>query len=1167
MAAISTQELKLLIENSITENIKTNHIFFKKIFDVFFEYLSDTYKLGTDSHLILETDKNLWDSDYSQLNHVDLTDIKKELIKTYLHDYNIFFDKLQNDESILRYINNLYTGLGIDRSFDTSKLYDMINEEEFLIHKKFAQQKTVPLLFNYIQDLIAKTGVGQFDSDEAYFNMYEGTNYNPRKAFAYTVDTSLFKPIYDSSIKPITHPLGFSYNYYKELNSSFTEYFNLETEIVDFKVYELDGTVELNVYNDEGTMIGSACSESLDATMDVPQFSVPVVNTLSNYGSAKTNIAGITFQRTSSKEYKLVSDGLENFEGIINNCKLLDWNLDSQSYVTHEDENTDEDIRRDLYGGILNYNDKDLTLLDLSNFELYDELGDTIGEIIAGGEIVYDAFYDIPRKQVWIRKWDENLNGEGDGDYYWVRSSYLGMNRDFITFASTESMYSLEALQFSNPDDNVRIWSPDADKVLNPYGGCYTFFITLLDDENDHYIWTADKEQGTTITHSMKINTKGLYINEMNGTNSTALFDFQLNRRYHVTFNWDNNGRRVFVDGIELFLEDDNKAYNEKFFIKGVDISGFSLNEIIEIEVPLLKRSLTYDEIYSQIETKKIELNVNYLKGDTILFENYSQPFIEIEQEIQDIIDSINGDIAAVQNQLLRVITLSKDSAYVTIETQRVNKLIESARDYISVIRNFSINFKSLTIPYLEVYVEDDERKIKDMFDLIDDDEVAFQYSIPLSTASFEFFTEVNEIILGNPYYYQEQSVVRANYILDNFDILNRPMTLIEINDMRADHDTYVKSEEFYDSGLLMYFSLDRKIFETYHNEAEAVDHCFSPWYIGETYDIGLDANLLFQYYNDMENCGLIFDAEAYAFGDYLEHPKAMVDESLEFNNNTVIYENVIGVSETEEDGKPKLIIILDNGKDVDTTRIEYIKNKYWKLYNNSTGELIESRYENIIMDYSYQIKVTGTKLTDGEMNHILYSQLGEDKASYNDEKILKENLSYDRKYRNVYLLNEPQSYTDTTTITIDGEDITLYTLTESYFDSLVTFYEKTNWYNDIWTRVEGFKRFDMVMNFGEESFYENEILLGSDVDFISDAEFIESSISDGHKFMTIRNGEEVKCVNIDTTPVYESFNELGENLYNSIAEESITLSQTFEQAVYDKDNNLVETKTVVINY
>jgi len=134
MAAISTQELKLLIENSITENIKTNHIFFKKIFDVFFEYLSDTYKLGTDSHLILETDKNLWDSDYSQLNHVDLTDIKKELIKTYLHDYNIFFDKLQNDESILRYINNLYTGLGIDRSFDTSKLYDMINEEEFFMN-------------------------------------------------------------------------------------------------------------------------------------------------------------------------------------------------------------------------------------------------------------------------------------------------------------------------------------------------------------------------------------------------------------------------------------------------------------------------------------------------------------------------------------------------------------------------------------------------------------------------------------------------------------------------------------------------------------------------------------------------------------------------------------------------------------------------------------------------------------------------------------------------------------------------------------------------------------------------------------------------------------------------------------------------------------------------
>lgn len=1220
--AINTQELKLLIDNIIPGNIKDNHIFFKKIFDVFFDYISDTYKLGSDSHLLLETDKALWNSDYSTLNNVDLSGIKKELIKTYLHDYNIFFDKLENDEEIHKYINKLYDELGLDRKFDATSLIDVINEEEFLIHKKFAQQKTIPLLFNYINDLVEKTGIGHLDSDGSHFKMYEGTNYNPRRAFAYTVDTSLFKPIYMSAIKPITHPLGFSFNYFKKMEVSQIDNFNIDTTIEDFKVYVMEGDNVINAYMPPLNKMPKDCS--FNPTKAIPQFVVPAVNTLSQYGTAKTTIAGNTFLRTGNNKYKLVSDGIEQFEGEISNCTLMDWNLDDNSYVLHKSEDTDADIRRDLYGAMLNYNDISLTYIDLSTFDNIDSLKGRIGEIMVASDdidgkvyqgVALDAFYDIGNRTVWLRKWDDTL-----GKYYWERSRYLGMNRDFITFKSNESMYSLEALKFSNFNDNIRIYSNDADRVFNPYGGCIAFFITLLDVEDVHYVMSAKKSNGTAITHSILVEPDGLYVTELNGISSKGFFNFQPNRRYQVVFNWDSNGREIYIDGEKLFLQDDNKTYNEKFYVKGVNTNTFTVNDYITIDVPLTRKSLRYQELNSYLDIISLDLKVDYKKGDTILFENLSTTTIEdIDNRINDVIISVENEIVEVQNQLLRVTTLSKDKMYISSETIRVNKLIAQARDYIENIRVIPVTIGSLNLSYNDLIRENDEGAIKQMFDAITDSESLYEYMIPTSNAGFQYFTELNEVTVGNPLYYSEQSVSKVNYILDNFDILNRPMLLPEIVEMKKDHDTYIKSDGFYNSGLQILFSQDRKIFEHYHNEMQTIDHCFTPWYIGETYSIGLDNNLLFMYYNNVQNCALIYDTDDCAFGKYLDHPKSKVDSSLEFNSSTVVYDTILSVTEMTENGKPKLIAYLNND-----TRIEYVKGVYWRHYNNLNGTIIEEKSKNTIMDYSYQIRVIGSKTNDGtrvEFNGTkniytdydkskeyfkLDSQLGEVTATKSMMKTLKDSLVLDAKTRKLYideahynrivqtlldngyikdvngiLMKEivtscKNSYLDLLLSywqymvkeEIDGRVV--YSTVESYFDKLIY-----KWDDIVLSKKDEIK-YSIDQSF-TENFYKEFIDIDEDTT-LGETVMISSAMSDGFGFQLYRDNDEVRATVIDENSVtYSHYTAKYEDFFNSCgtikANDTFntynypTMDMTFTQKDYHTDSTNPTTQTITIHY
>ena len=1111
MASITSQELKLIIENMIPDNIKTNHKWFNEIFNIFFEYLSDTYRLGTDSHLLLETDTTLWNENYSGLNHVDLTGIKAELIKTYLHDYNIFFEKVGNDENINRLINKMYTELGIDKSFDASKLTDVINEEEFLIHKKFSQQKTISLLFNYMSDLVNKTGVGQFDDTDAYFKMYEGTFYNPRKAFAYTIDTSLFKTIYDYSIKPITHPLGFSYNYKHSIKDELVNFFNVDSEIQDFKLFVLEDSISIQTFKTNEIKEGELCY--VDPLLsNTPQFKVSSENTLGLYGGYKTIIEGNSFIRTGDNTYKKISDGIQQFEGQISGCTLLDWNLDTSSYTLTKDLYTDDDIRKDLYGAIVNYNE--ITGL---------------GDIYAAGVLKSDAYVDPITRIVYIKN---GIDSHGNNKY--VASLYLGVERDFITFKSTESMYSLEALKFDNYNDCIKIYSVDKDQVINPFGGSISFFITLLDNESEHIVWCAEQHDKGGLTHSLIIDSSGIFINEYMGTTSYADYKFDLNRRYHITVNWNKSGRNIIIDNQEQYLRDTNKVYNEFIYYTTNQIEKLENVTVFDISIPFIRKSLSYQQLNSYSEPYTLSLSKSFSKSNVVLFENIGETLENFLTYIEFVKTTLTNEIVSVQNDMFRKTSTSRDPIYVKLETKRVSDLVNDAHDYMNSIYNIEINIMGESIKLLDIIIQNDEKLLKTMFDNLPGEDT---FILTKSTSVFEYFTEDNEIYVGNSPYFTGRKVCKTNYILDNFDIFNRPLNMSEIMSIKEDHDNYILSDEYRESDLELFFSLDRKIFEHYHNEMVSVDSCFLAWFIGDTYDIGLDGNLLLQYYNDTANCGNIFSIDDCQFGGYIDHSKATVDNSLEFNTNVVIYDNVVNVLEMKEGGKLKLVAYLDNN-----TRIEYVKGVYWRHINGENGTIIEEKSNKTIMDYSYQIKVLGTSTTDDTILHNkMVLMMGDHRYSgiIWQEKI--EATNKDKKTRKFYNNDEIRDY-----------------VVEDYYDYNAKYYEDTHIIDnsaDILTHK-------IIMSFEELS----QKSFIDDLGIISDDSFISTSFDDVVLIRLIKNGTEYNSIDNNGSISYIPWKEKDIMFFNSCNFYNTT-PQTFVQKQYDINKHIIASNNVTIQY
>jgi hypothetical protein len=160
-------------------------------------------------------------------------EIKNELLKTYLENIDFAFRKVITDDTVVKRLTRAYNDLGMQYVpiSETNFIKGIDFLEYFSTSKEFKQSKGKATGIEYAYNLLRRMGIQPLDNSEEtidpIFSVKEGTETNPNEPFTFIVTGSLYKEIYEASVKPIAHPVGFGYIYYKLTQLNFIDYVDL----------------------------------------------------------------------------------------------------------------------------------------------------------------------------------------------------------------------------------------------------------------------------------------------------------------------------------------------------------------------------------------------------------------------------------------------------------------------------------------------------------------------------------------------------------------------------------------------------------------------------------------------------------------------------------------------------------------------------------------------------------------------------------------------------------------------------------------------------------------------------------------------------------------------------------------------------------------------------
>jgi hypothetical protein len=225
---------------SFLPNISRKDTLYADVVDIIGEILDTNMPCATDiSKLVIPTN----------------IELKNELLKIYLQNISYAFNSALMDDTVVKKLTQVYESLGMMYT-PTFAVGNSTRDfsEYFYTSKEFKQSKGKKTGTEYAYNLIRKLKLQPIDdgSDliDPIFSLIEGTDLEPNKPFIFTVTGSLYKEIYEASVKPISHPVGFGYDYYRLLLLQFVDY-------VDMVVGYPDAVVKVNCSSGETTDFSS----------------------------------------------------------------------------------------------------------------------------------------------------------------------------------------------------------------------------------------------------------------------------------------------------------------------------------------------------------------------------------------------------------------------------------------------------------------------------------------------------------------------------------------------------------------------------------------------------------------------------------------------------------------------------------------------------------------------------------------------------------------------------------------------------------------------------------------------------------------------------------------------------------------------------------------------
>ena len=196
--------------------------------------LLDIYNSSfAESEEVLSNPLQLLDSDFlvkkMEEGSDKFNDIRKELFKIHLQEIYQSFEDIGDSEEIYKKFTKVYEALNIpvQELKIVAELDKSISSEYLEAASSFKTKKGTKSGFFFVYDIINRAGIQAINS-ETFFNLVEGTKENVNEPFQYTVETSLYKEVFNKTVVPLAHPVGFNWNFIRLLFLTMEDYFGLE---------------------------------------------------------------------------------------------------------------------------------------------------------------------------------------------------------------------------------------------------------------------------------------------------------------------------------------------------------------------------------------------------------------------------------------------------------------------------------------------------------------------------------------------------------------------------------------------------------------------------------------------------------------------------------------------------------------------------------------------------------------------------------------------------------------------------------------------------------------------------------------------------------------------------------------------------------------------------
>lgn len=225
-----SMDIRGIFDAITPENIK-NIPLISTAMAIFIENIEEN---ATVAESIKSVYKNEYDVNDSPMVQEAKLNLRKGLLDVYMTALYQVLTKAQSNDVI----RAKFEQAGITGTPFFQDVERIINDEYFITNKAFKEKLGTDLSIKYAYNLTKYLETAETAND---LNLYEV------KPFHFRTDGSILKEMYENIVKPLAHPIGFTYEYNQIVDQSIQDLFGIDIiyNIYDIEIRNLDGHFDI----------------------------------------------------------------------------------------------------------------------------------------------------------------------------------------------------------------------------------------------------------------------------------------------------------------------------------------------------------------------------------------------------------------------------------------------------------------------------------------------------------------------------------------------------------------------------------------------------------------------------------------------------------------------------------------------------------------------------------------------------------------------------------------------------------------------------------------------------------------------------------------------------------------------------------------------------------